>query len=60
VDSSGYRIKKGSENLKTILNDLITNLISADLVTPAGPGTMGPTIIANLTTVQTRLNTVLQ
>jgi hypothetical protein len=60
VDSSGYMIKKGSENLKTILNDLITDLISADLATPAGPGTMGPTIIANLTTVQTRLNTVLQ
>lgn len=60
VDANGYSLKRGSQDFKTILNDLCQELIQAQVVTPAGNGTFLPTTITNLTAIKTRLNQILQ
>jgi hypothetical protein len=60
VDSGGYNLKRNGQDFKGVLNALFDELKQAQVITPAGNGTFLPTVIANLTLIQSRLNQILQ
>lgn len=58
IDSSGYQIKNGAETLKSILSDLIDQIVLETHPTAMGPS--GPPInAAAYTAIKTRLLTLL-
>lgn len=53
IDSTGYKVSKGDQNLKTILNDMIDELNKIKVI-------QGRSInVAAMTAIKNRLNTVL-
>ncbi len=51
-----YVVKNVATSLKTILNDLVSELKKAVITTPAGPGNFAPTTIAKLEAVNIKIN----
>jgi len=43
-----YTYKNNATSLKSLLNEILTEIKAAIITTPAGPGSMGPTTIAKL------------
>lgn len=52
-------LKNATANLGTLITTLIDTLVSAQLVTPNGPGTISPATQTQLTQIKTTFNTLL-
>ena len=50
-------IENGTQNLKSILTDLVSALTSASVVTPAGAGTLAPATLTKLQTLAKNIQT---
>ncbi|MDT8346654.1 MAG: hypothetical protein RQ756_02535 [Flavobacteriaceae bacterium] len=59
MQSGKYVLKNGTENLKEILTDLMTNLQTAVIITPAGPGSFSPNDITGFSLMINRINQLL-
>ena len=53
-------IENKAENLKDIISDLMTEIISLDIMTPAGPGFVGPASLTKILEMQIRLLKLLK
>jgi hypothetical protein len=61
VDENGFLIQRGSEDLLSIMNDFIDEVIGAIFITPSGNTTgMLPTSSNALSSIKTRLNNLLK
>lgn len=56
LESSGLTIKNSKEDLKAIIADTLSELISAIVLTSQGPANFAPDTIANLQQISLRLN----
>ena len=52
-------IKNGTANLGQLMGNLIDTIMSAQIITPQGPGTISPATQAQLTNIKTMFNTLL-
>lgn len=59
ISSKGISLKKGSNDLKSILGDLISEISGLTIVTPTGAGTVNPTNIANLRILNQKISQLL-
>lgn len=55
-----YVIRNVASSLKTILNNLITELKAAIITTPAGPGSISPTTLTKLDLINTKVNQLFE
>ncbi|HHN48599.1 MAG TPA: hypothetical protein ENN08_06695 [Bacteroidales bacterium] len=55
-----YVIKNVATSLKTILNDLVTELKAAIINTPSGPGSISPSTMTKLDLVNAKVNKLFQ
>ena len=53
-------LKKGSLNLGNLVTDFITELKTAIITTPAGPGAIAPSTISKLTALDTKFKQLLK
>jgi hypothetical protein len=51
-----YTLKNISTSLKDILNGFVTELKTAIITTPSGPGSIGPTTQAKLDLIDQKIN----
>lgn len=59
VSGDKFTIKNGAYALKQAWNELISELKAAIITTPAGPGSMAPSTVLNLTKINQRVNQLL-
>jgi hypothetical protein len=52
-------IKKDGANVGLLIDELITTISAAQIITPNGPGTISPSTQAQLQTIKTKFNSIL-
>jgi hypothetical protein len=60
VNTEGVKIMRGTESLKTVLNDVLNKVKTLQILTTTGTATVLPSEIPLIEVLKTRLNTILK
>ena len=60
VDKAGFHLQRGEVDFKSLLNELLNELKSAIIQTPAGPGNFAPNNVAKFEEINNKINELLQ
>ncbi|MGK7648410.1 hypothetical protein ACSQ7D_00140 [Capnocytophaga sp. G1920] len=60
VDKAGFHLQRGEVDFKSLLNELLNELKSAVIQTPAGPGNFAPNNVAKFEEINNKINELLQ
>ena len=60
VDKAGFHLQRGEVDFKSLLNELLNDLKSAVIQTPAGPGNFAPNNVAKFEEINNKINELLQ
>ena len=59
INAAYDQIKNGTANLGALMDSLIDTIVSAQILTPQGPGTISPATQTQLTNIKTMFNALL-
>ena len=60
IDKAGLHLQRGEVDLKSLLNELLNELETAVIQTPAGPGNFAPNNVAKFDEIKNNINKLLQ
>ena len=60
IDKAGLHLQRGEVDLKSLLNELLNELKTAIIQTPAGPGNFTPNNVAKFDEIKNNINKLLQ
>ena len=60
IDKKGVHLQRGEVDFKSLLNELLNELKTAVVQTPAGPGNFAPNNVAKFEEINNKINQLLQ
>ena len=60
IDKTGIHLQRGEVDFKSLLNELLNELKTAIIQTPAGPGNFAPNNVAKFEEINNKINQLLQ
>ena len=60
IDKKGVHLQRGEVDFKSLLNELLNELKTAVIQTPAGPGNFAPNNVAKFEEINNKINELLQ
>ena len=60
IDKAGIHLQRGEVNFKSLLNELLNELKTAIIQTPAGVGNFAPNNVAKFDEINNKINELLQ